>query len=110
MNRSNNSEATGDILCLFEPTDALAAWRNGNLSPWGKSQVEALIALARQKNPRCLLCGAQLKPVGVVGIIGAPGTVRESFALCKACAKSEECDRRIFAALAVEASPLPGEP
>jgi hypothetical protein len=90
-------------LVLFSPSQTLATWGRGNPSLETRSQVEALLAFIDAKKPVCLLCGGPLKPIGLMGVIGPPDAVRESFAVCKPCSSGDEdeCDQRIFDALGI---------
>jgi hypothetical protein len=101
--------ATEESLCLFEPAWALAEWERGSLSPESRSQIETLVSFLDVGSPVCALCRGPLKPIGLMGVIGAPGSVRTAFAVCKACGVSAECDQRIFDALGVTVVSGPSE-
>jgi hypothetical protein len=113
MDRNSAAEATGEILCLFDPVAAAADWRRGDRSYRVHSRIEATLAFARQENQRCFLCQVLPKPIGVMGIISssdafeAPGAPARIFALCDACANAKDRDQRIFKTLKVNAVAVP---
>ena len=88
-------------LVLFSPSETLARWARSNPSLETRSQVEALVTFLDRKDAACLLCRGSLKPIGLMGVIGPPDAVRESFAVCKPCSSGDydECDERILDAL-----------